>query len=96
MGLQIEIEQRDPELAAVLKGQMPAELELDVLNGEWAFEAPAVKSAAQMKEEAIAAAFAAMGPAKGIEQLEAEQRQRMAEQAHAQRNSYVAAHGRWE
>lgn len=92
---QLLVDSRDPELAAVLKGQMPAELELQVMSGKWADEAPAVKSTEQLREEAAAQAFAAMGPLKGVEQLEREQQERLAMQASSARNSYVQSYGRW-
>jgi len=95
---QIRISESDPELVQVWRGQMPAELEERVLDGKWG-EPVAIKTEQEKREEkekAIQAALAGLGPVKGMEQLEAERRERLALDATNRMNSLVQATGRWE
>ena len=92
---QLIVERADSVLASVLKGQMSAAVELDVLSGKFADTAPVVKSEAELREEAIAAAFAALPPIASPEEQAARLRERQAEHEAARINSYVSAYGQW-
>jgi hypothetical protein len=95
---QLIVEGADSVLASVLKGQMSAAVELDVLSGKFSDEAPVapvVKSKAELREEAIAAAFAALPPIASPEEQAARLRERQAEHEAARINSYVSAYGQW-
>jgi len=58
--LQLVIEERDPELAAVLKGVVPAELEQRIAEGKWAAEAPAQRDLKAERDAAMKVAMARM------------------------------------
>jgi hypothetical protein len=92
---QLIVEGADSVLASVLKGQMSAAVELDVLSGKFSDVAPVVKSKAELRDEAIAAAFAALPPIASPEEQAARMRERQAELDAARRNSYVSAYGQW-
>ena len=47
------VDAQDPELAAVLKAQMPADLELQVLSGQWSDVAPVRLTEEQQRQQAI-------------------------------------------
>jgi hypothetical protein len=94
LGLQLQIESVDPELAAVLKGQMPAELELAVVSGKWSEEAPKPRDEKAEREAAIAQWFADH-PVASPEEQERALRERLAEQDRMRLNSMVATYGRW-
>jgi hypothetical protein len=81
-------------LASVLKGQMSAAVEMDVMNGKFADTAPVVKSEAELREEAIAA-WVAANPIASPEEQAARMRERQAGDAAARLNSFVDAYGRW-
>jgi hypothetical protein len=50
---QLVIEERDPQVAAALKGQLSAELEMELLTGKFSEVAPVIKSEAQLRQEAV-------------------------------------------
>ena len=91
---QLIVEGADPELASVLRNQMSAAVELDVLSGKFADVAPVVKSQAELREEAIAAWIAA-NPIASPEEQAAQLRERQADHEAARLNSYVNTYGRW-
>lgn len=93
---QLMVEQADPIAAAVLKGKATAEVELELLQGTFPADAPAVKSLQEQREEAIAAALAGLPAPKTAEQVEAERLERQAMHEAARRNSFVAGAGRWQ
>jgi hypothetical protein len=92
---QLTVEVRDSVLASVLKNQMSGETELEVLSGKFSDTAPLVKSDAELREEAIAAAFAALPPIATPEEQAARLRERQVESDQARMNSFVATYGRW-
>ena len=91
---QLIVEGADAELASVLRNQMSAAVELDVLSGKFADVAPVVKSQAELREEAIAA-WVAANPIASPEEQAAQLRERQAEHEAARLNSYVNTYGRW-
>ena len=91
---QLIIEGADAELASVLRNQMSAAVELDVLSGKFTDVAPVVKSQAQLRDEAIAA-WVAANPIASPEEQAAQLRERQAEHEAARLNSYVNTYGRW-
>ena len=91
---QLIIEGADAELASVLRNQMSAAVELDVLSGKFADVAPVVKSQAELREEAIAA-WVAANPIPSPEEQAAQLRERQAENETSRINSYVNTYGRW-
>ena len=91
---QLIVEGADAELASVLRNQMSAAVELDVLSGKFADVAPVVKSQAELREEAIAA-WVAANPIASPEEQAAQLRERQAEHEAARVNSYVNTYGRW-
>jgi len=91
---QLIVEGADSVLASVLKGQMSAAVEMDVMNGKFADTAPVVKSEAELREEAIAA-WVAANPIASPEEQAARMRERQAGDAAARLNSFVDAYGRW-
>ena len=92
---QLIVERADSVLASVLRNQMSAAVEMDVLSGKFADVAPVVKSEAELREEAIAAAFAALPPIATPEEQAARLRERQAEDAAARLNSFVGTYGQW-
>jgi hypothetical protein len=77
IGMRLQIESADPELAAVLKGQMNGELELQVLSGKWAEQyggQSLEQQQEQQRQEYLAAAEQRM--ADGIAALQEQQRAR--------------------
>lgn len=96
LGLKLQIEAQDPELAQVLKNQMPAALELDVLQGNWSIDAPAERDLRAEKAAAINAALANLPPVKSMAEMEAERDARLAQQEADRRNSFVLAHGSYQ
>ena len=92
---QLIVEGADAELASVLRNQMTAAVEMDVLSGNFADVAPVVKSQAQLRDEAIAA-WVAANPIPSPEEQEAQLRERQAEHEAARLNSYVNTYGRWD
>jgi len=92
---QLVLEQADPTAASVLQGRHSAEVELELLSGKFAEVAPAVKSDAQLREEAIEAAFAALPPIPTEAERAAQVRAQAAELEAGRVNSYVQAYGRW-
>ena len=91
---QLIVEGADAELASVLRNQMTAAVELDVLSGKFADAAPVVKSQAELREEAIAA-WVAANPIASPEEQAAQLRERQAELEAALRNSFVSTYGQW-
>ena len=91
---QLIVEGADAELASVLRNQMSAAVELDVLSGKFADVAPVVKSQAELREEAIAA-WVAANPIPSPEEQAAQLRERQAEHEASRVNSYVNTYGRW-
>ena len=91
---QLIVEGADAELASVLRNQMSAAVELDVLSGKFADVAPVVKSQAELREEAIAA-WVAANPIASPEEQAAQLRERQAENETSRINSYVNTYGRW-
>ena len=91
---QLIVEGADAELASVLRNQMSAAVELDVLSGKFADVAPVVKSQAELREEAIAA-WVAANPIPSPEEQAAQLRERQAENETSRINSYVNTYGRW-
>ena len=91
---QLIIEGADAELASVLRNQMSAAVEMDVLSGKFADVAPVVKSQAQLRDEAIAA-WVAANPIASPEEQAAKLRERQAENEAARINSHVSTYGRW-
>ena len=91
---QLIVEGADAELASVLRNQMSAAVELDVLSGKFADVAPVVKSQAELREEAIAA-WVAANPIPSPEEQAAQLRERQAENEASRINSYVNTYGRW-
>ena len=91
---QLIVEGADAELASVLRNQMSAAVELDVLSGKFADVAPVVKSQAELREEAIAA-WVAANPIASPEEQAAKLRERQAENEAARINSHVNTYGRW-
>ena len=91
---QLIVEGADAELASVLRNQMSAAVELDVLSGKFADVAPVVKSQAELREEAIAA-WVAANPIPSPEEQAAQLRERQAEHEAARINSFVTTYGRW-
>ena len=91
---QLIVEGADAELASVLRNQMSAAVELDVLSGKFADVAPVVKSQAQLRDEAIAA-WVAANPIASPEEQAAQLRERQAENETSRINSYVNTYGRW-
>ena len=91
---QLIVEGADAELASVLRNQMSAAVELDVLSGKFADVAPVVKSQAELREEAIAAWIAA-NPIPSPEEQAAQLRERQAEHEASRINSFVNAYGKW-
>ena len=83
---QLIVEGADAELASVLRNQMSAAVELDVLSGKFADVAPVVKSQAELREEAIAA-WVAANPIASPEEQAAQLRERQADHAQARQNS---------
>jgi hypothetical protein len=92
---QLIVEREDSVLASVLRNQMSAAVEMDVMNGKFADVAPVVKSEAELRNEAIAAAFAALPPIASPEEQAARLRERQAEDAAARMESFVTTYGRW-
>ena len=78
----------------MLRNQLSAAVELDVLSGKFADVAPVVKSQAELREEAIAALVAA-NPIASPEEQAAQLRERQAEHEASRVNSYVNSFGRW-
>lgn len=93
---QLAIECADPVAASVLKGTYSADIELQLLEGNFSAVAPAVPTRQESRDEAVAAAFAGLGELRGIDQLEAERNAALADQAQARANSLVQAHGSWQ
>ena len=91
---QLIVEGADAELASVLRNQMSAAVELDVMSGKFADVAPVVKSEAELREEAIAAWIAA-NPVPSPEEQAAQLRERQAEHEAARLNNFVNTYGRW-
>ena len=91
---QLIVEGADAELASVLRNQMSAAVELDVLSGKFADVAPVVKSQAELREEAIAA-WVAANPIPSPEEQAAQLRECQAENETSRINSYVNTYGRW-
>ena len=91
---QLIVEGADAELASVLRNQMSAAVELDVLSGKFADVAPVVKSQAQLRDEAIAA-WVAANPVPSPEEQAVQLRERQAENEAARVNSYVNTYGQW-
>ena len=91
---QLIVEGADAELASVLRNQMSAAVELDVLSGKFADVAPVVKSQAQLRDEAIAA-WVAANPVPSPEEQAVQLRERQAENEAARVNSYVNTYGKW-
>lgn len=58
--LQLMIEDRDPELAAVLRGVVPAELEQRIAEGKWGGEAPVQRDLKAERDAAMKAVMARM------------------------------------
>ena len=83
---QLIVEGADAELASVLRNQMTAAVEMNVLSGNFADVAPVVKSQAELREEAIAA-WVAANPIASPEEQAAQLRERQAEHAQARQNS---------
>ena len=83
---QLIVEGADAELASVLRNQMSAAVELDVLSGKFTDVAPVVKSQAQLRDEAIAA-WVAANPIPSPEEQAAQLRERQADHAQARQNS---------
>ena len=83
---QLIVEGADAELASVLRNQMSAAVEMNVLSGKFADVAPVVKSQAELREEAIAA-WVAANPIASPEEQAAQLRERQAEHAQARQNS---------
>jgi hypothetical protein len=95
LGLKLKVESDDPELASVLKGQMPADLELAVISGKWSEEAPAPRDEKAEREAAVAKWFADH-PVASPEEQQRQLNERLAEQEQMRINSMVATYGRWE
>lgn len=96
--LRLRIQGVDPVLAEIWSGRMSADVELALLKGEISADPVTPKTEQQLREEkeaAILAVFAEMGPAKTSEQLDAELKQRLADQDQARMNSLVQSTGRW-
>ena len=91
---QLIVEGADAELASVLRNQMSAAVEMDVLSGNFADVAPVVKSQAELREEAIAA-WVTANPIPSPEEQAAQLRERQAENETSRINSYVNTYGRW-
>ena len=91
---QLIVEGADAELASVLRNQMSAAVELDVLSGKFADVAPVVKSQAELREEAIAA-WVAANPIASPEEQAAQLRERQAEHEAARLNNFVNTYGHW-
>ena len=91
---QLVVEGADAELASVLRNQLSAAVELDVLSGKFADVAPVVKSQAQLRDEAIAA-WVAANPVPSPEEQAVQLRERQAENEAARVNSYVNTYGKW-
>ena len=91
---QMMVEAGDSQLASVLRGQMSATTELEILSGKFADVAPVVKSQAELREEAIAA-WVAANPIPSPEEQAAQLRERQAENETSRINSYVNTYGRW-
>ena len=91
---QLIVEGADAELASVLRNQMSAAVEMNVLSGKFADVAPVVKSQAELREEAIAA-WVAANPIPSPEEQAAQLRERQAENETSRINSYVNTYGRW-
>ena len=91
---QLIVEGADAELASVLRNQMSAAVELDVLSGKFADVAPVVKSQAELRDEAIAA-WVAANPVPSPEEQAAQLRERQAEHEAARINNYVNTYGHW-
>ena len=83
---QLIVEGADAELASVLRNQMTAAVEMNVLSGNFADVAPVVKSQAELREEAIAA-WVAANPIASPEEQAAQLRERQADHAQARQNS---------
>ena len=83
---QVIVEGADAELASVLRNQMSAAVEMNVLSGKFADVAPVVKSQAELREEAIAA-WVAANPIASPEEQAAQLRERQADHAQARQNS---------
>ena len=91
---QLIVEGADAELASVLRNQMTAAVEMNVLSGNFADVAPVVKSQAELREEAIAA-WVTANPVPSPEEQAAQLRERQAELEAARRNSFVSTYGQW-
>jgi hypothetical protein len=81
VGMRMQIESADPELAAVLKGEMDGELELQVLSGKWAEQyggQSLEQQQAQQRQEYLAQAEQRMA-----DELQALQEQQRARQMNA-------------
>ena len=91
---QLIVEGADAELASVLRNQMSAAVELDVMSGKFADVAPVVKSQAEQRDEAIAAWIAA-NPVPSPEEQAARLRERQAEVEASRINSFVNTYGKW-
>ena len=91
---QMMVEAGDSQLGSVLRGQMSATTELEILSGKFADVAPVVKSQAELREEAIAA-WVTANPIASPEEQAAQLRERQAENETSRINSYVNIYGRW-
>jgi hypothetical protein len=80
------IEVNDPESAAVFKNVMPAELEAQVLAGQWSDEAPEPRDFRKEHEAELQAALANL-TYENQEQIQARFAQEQADHAQARQNS---------
>ena len=83
---QMVIEVNDAEAAAVFKGVMPAELEAQVLAGQWSDEAPEPRDFRKEHEAELQAALANL-TYENQEQIQARFAQEQADHAQARQNS---------
>ena len=83
---QMVIEVNDPESAAVFKNVMPAELEAQVLAGQWSDEAPEPRDFRKEHEAELQAALESL-TYENQEQIQARFAQEQADHAQARQNS---------